>query len=62
MNRSTMTAIVVFIVTGIIVGALLQFVIRVSGAILKLGISGVIALIVAGVAFAMLSKTPEQPS
>jgi hypothetical protein len=62
MNRSTMTAIVVFIVTGIIVGAILQFIIHVSGAIIKLGISGVIALIVAGVAFAMLNKTPEQPS
>jgi hypothetical protein len=57
-----LTAVVVFIITGFIVGALLQFVIRVSGALLKLGISGVIALIVAGVAFALISKTPAQPS
>ena len=62
MNRSTMTAIAVFIVTGLIVGAILQFVIHLSGPILKIGISGVIALIVASVAYAMLNKTPEQPS
>lgn len=49
MNR-TIVAIIAFIVTYAIVLGILQFIVKVSGAILKLGIGAVIALIAAGIA------------
>ena len=53
MNRHTLTAIIVFIVSYVIVLGILQFVVKVSGAILKLGIGAVIAIIAAAIAFAI---------
>ncbi len=49
----TITAIVIFIITYAIVLGILQFIVHVSGAVLKLGIGAVIALIAAGIAFAV---------
>jgi hypothetical protein len=53
----TITAIVIFIVTYAIVLGVLQFIVHVAGAILKLGIGAVIALIAAGIAYAVVKGT-----
>jgi hypothetical protein len=49
----TIVAIIAFIITYAVVLGILQFIVKVSGAILKLGIGAVIALIAAGIAFAV---------
>jgi hypothetical protein len=49
----TIVAIIAFIVTYAIVLGILQYIVRLQGAVLKLGIGAVIALIVAAIAFAV---------
>jgi len=49
----TIVAIIAFIITYAIVLGILQFIVKVSGAVLKLGIGAVIALIAAGIALAV---------
>ncbi len=49
----TIVAIAAFIITYAIVLGILQFIVKVSGAILKLGIGAVIAIIAAAIAFAV---------
>ena len=49
----TITTIVVFVVSFIIVLGVLQFIVHVAGAVLKLGIGVVVAIIAAAVAYAI---------
>ena len=49
----TIVGIVTFIIAFVIVLGILQFVVRLSGAILKLGIGAVVALVAAYIAFAI---------
>jgi hypothetical protein len=51
MNRNMIITVVVFLVAGAITLGLLQFVLHVQGAVLKLAIGIVVALIAGGIAF-----------
>ncbi len=57
MNRRTMITAIVFVVAGAITLALLQWVLHVQGAVLKIIIGIVVALIAGGIAF-FVTKTP----
>ena len=63
MNRQIMVA-VAFVISAAIVLAILQYVIHMQGAILKLIIGVVVGLIVAGIVFAMTgnSANPSSPT
>ncbi len=56
-NRRLMIAGAAFVIVGALVLALLQYVLKVEGAVLKLIIGIIAALIAAGIAF-MLVKNP----
>lgn len=58
MGRS-ITSIVVFIVSFLIVLGILQFIIHVTGAILKLGIGAIIAIIAAAIAYGITRRAVE---
>ncbi len=51
MNRNMIITAVVFLVSGAITLGVLQYILRVQGAVLKLAIGVVIALIAGGIAF-----------
>lgn len=58
MSKPVIT-VVAFVVSAAIVLALLQFVLRVQGGVLKLAIGIIVGLIVAGIAFVVV-KTPAK--
>jgi membrane protein YdbS with pleckstrin-like domain len=57
MSRQTMITGAVFVIVGAIVLAVLQYVVHLQGAVLKLIIGVVIALIAAGIAFYVTKPT-----
>lgn len=61
MNRRLIIAGAVFVIVGAIVLGLLQYVLRVQGAPLKLVI-GVVAALIGGVIAWVLVKSPGQPA
>jgi riboflavin transporter FmnP len=60
-NRRLIIAAVAFVIVGAVVLALLQYVLKVQGAVLKLIIGIVIAAIAAAIAY-MVVKNPAQPA
>jgi hypothetical protein len=58
MSRN-IVSIVTFIISFLIVLGILQFIVHVTGAILKLGIGAIIAVIAAGIAFAVVKGTRD---
>ncbi len=61
MNNRVIIAGVAFVIVGAVVLALLQYVLKVQGAVLKLIIGVVVAAIAAGIAY-MVVKPPAQPT
>jgi hypothetical protein len=58
MNRNMIITAVVFLVAGAITLGVLQFILHVQGAVLKLAIGVVIALIAGGIAFFATRNQP----
>ena len=57
MNRRTIITVVVFLVVGAVVLGLLQYVLKVQGAVLKLAIGVIVAVIAAGIAYMITPKS-----
>jgi membrane protein DedA with SNARE-associated domain len=61
MNRNMIITAVVFLVAGAVTLGVLQFILHVQGAVLKLAIGVVVALIAGGIAFWVTREKKAQP-